>query len=64
MEGEFGEGYAHVLAGELVISEYQLTARQALEAGVQPRQVWASLCLQQDVPEERWLGRDITPKRG
>ncbi len=63
MEGEFGAGYAPVLAGELVISEYQLTAQQALRAGVEPRRVWEALCRQQDVPEERLLGADVPLKR-
>lgn len=63
MEGEFGQNYAPVLAGELVLSEYQLTTKQALAAGIQPRVVWETICRQQDVPEERWLGADTPPKR-
>lgn len=63
MEDEFGTSYAHVLAGELVISRYQLTANQALAAGVSPREVWEALCIQQDIPEERRFGKDRPPKR-
>lgn len=63
MEDEFGENYAHVLAGELVISRYQLTARAALAAGLPPRDVWEAICEQQDVPEERRLGKDMPPKK-
>ncbi|GAA1171429.1 MULTISPECIES: DUF3046 domain-containing protein [Nesterenkonia] len=63
MEGEFGSGYARVLAGSLVLSGYQKTASEALEAGVRPRDVWDAVCDQQEVPETRRLGRDIPPKR-
>ncbi|WP_022872391.1 DUF3046 domain-containing protein [Nesterenkonia alba] len=62
MEDEFGETYAHILAGELVLTEYQLTARQALQQGIDARRVWEAICIQQDVPEERRLGRDIPAK--
>ncbi|GAA3050963.1 MULTISPECIES: DUF3046 domain-containing protein [Actinomycetes] len=63
MEEEFGSGYAHVLAGSLVLSDYQKTALQALDAGVSPRDVWEAVCDQQDVPASRRLGRDLPPKR-
>lgn len=63
MEDEFGTNYAHVLAGQLVLSKYQLTAKEALTAGVPTRDVWEAVCDQQDVPESRRLGRDIPPKR-
>ncbi len=62
MEGEFGANYAHVLADSLVLSQYQLTVKSSLEAGVSPRDVWDAVCEQQDVPAERRLGRDISPK--
>ncbi len=62
MEGEFGAGYAHVLADSLVLSQYQKTAKAALESGVSPRDVWDAVCDQQDVPVDRRLGRDIAPK--
>lgn len=63
MEGEFGSSYAHVLAGQLVITEFQLTVRDALSRGVRPRQLWEAVCEQQDVPEERRWGKDLPPKR-
>lgn len=63
MEDEFGDSYAHVLAGELVISRFQLTAADALASGVRPREVWESICIQQDVPEERRWGKDRPPKK-
>lgn len=63
MEDEFGKHYAHVLADSLVLSMYQQTAREAIESGVAPRDVWEAVCQQQEVPEARRLGRDIPPKR-
>ena len=62
MEDEFGATYAHVLADQLVITPFQLTAREALGAGISTREVWEAVCDQQDVPEERRLGRDVPPK--
>lgn len=61
MEEEFTPGYAHVLADSLVLSEYQKTVNQALDAGIGPREVWDAVCEQQEVPAERRLGRDIPP---
>lgn len=63
MEEEFGTGYAHVLAGSLVLSTWQKTPTQALEAGISPRDVWQAVCDQQDVPASRQLGRDVPPRR-
>jgi len=63
MEDEFGATYAHVLAGQLVLTRFQLTAADALSHGVQPREIWESICAQQDVPEERRWGRDRPPKK-
>lgn len=63
MEDEFGPTYAHVLAGQLVISTMQLTPAQALDSGVRPREVWESICAQQEIPEERRWGKDRPPKQ-
>lgn len=63
MEGEFGASYAHVLADTLVLSAHQLTVTQALDAGIPAREVWESVCDQQDVPAERRLGKDVPPRR-
>lgn len=63
MEDEFGSGYAYVMAGQLVLTKFQLTAADALAQGVQPREIWESICTQQDVPQERHWGRDLPPKR-
>lgn len=62
MTDEFGTSYAHVLADTLVLTEFQLTVEESLRRGVDPRAVWEAVCQQQDVPEERRLGRDHPPK--
>lgn len=64
MDDEFGAGYAHVLARDLVLS--RLGGRSVIEAldrGTDPREVWLAVCDAQDVPESRRLGRDISPRR-
>ncbi len=63
MDDEFGSGYSRVLASELVLGELDgRSARDALDAGVEPRKVWLAICEKQDVPVSRRLGRDIAPK--
>ncbi|WP_300343935.1 DUF3046 domain-containing protein [Nesterenkonia sp.] len=63
MRDEFGPGYAPVLADQLVITRFQLTAADALACGVRPREVWEAICEQQEVPPERRWGKDRPPKR-
>jgi len=63
MEDEFGREYAAVLLRDLVLTELDdLTGSQALEQGVDPREVWLAICRAQNVPEERWLGLNKKPK--
>lgn len=62
MEDEFGESYAHVLAGGHVLQELgDRTVTRALEDGLGPRRVWEALCRDMGVPQERWLGIDRPP---
>lgn len=64
MDDEFGAGYSRVLSSSLVLAAVGgRTADQALAAGVSPRAVWLAICELQDVPQERRLGRDISPHR-
>ena len=59
MDYEFGAGYARVLAGDLVLGSLgNMTALEALEAGVAPKDVWLA-----DIPEVRRLGPDREPRR-
>jgi hypothetical protein len=54
---EFGDAYGSVLVHDLVLSEVgSRTARDALAAGVPPREVWLALCRAKDVPPNRWHG--------
>lgn len=63
MEDEFGAGYAHVVADDLVLSGMgDRTGSQALADGEDPKAVWLAVCETQSIPEERRLGRDIPPK--
>ena len=64
MDYEFGAGYARVLAGDLVLGSLgNMTALEALEAGVAPKDVWLAVCEAQDIPEVRRLGPDREPRR-
>ena len=64
MDYEFGAGYARVLAGDLVFGSLgNMTALEALEAGVAPKDVWLAVCETQDIPEVRRLGPDREPRR-
>ena len=61
---EFGDAYGRSLATDqhlLVLDDR--TARQALDAGVEPKEIWLALCEAMDVPPERRLGRDRRPRR-
>ncbi|ASO22137.1 hypothetical protein FHR81_004854 [Actinoalloteichus hoggarensis] len=54
MAQEFGRVRAEMLARDHVFSELGgRTVDQALEAGVEPRQVWRSVCEAFDIPSER-----------
>ncbi len=37
-----------------VLSSMGRTAAQAIEAGVEPRDVWRALCADFDVPRDEW----------
>jgi hypothetical protein len=55
----FGPGYGRVLAREQVLEALGgRTPVDALEAGLQPRDVWHALCDALDVPEARRWGTD------
>ncbi|KNC19183.1 histidine kinase [Arthrobacter sp. RIT-PI-e] len=63
MDDEFGERYSRSLARDLVMDRLgNRTATEALDDGLEPRRVWEAVCRAQDVPTERWLGRDIEPR--
>lgn len=63
MRDEFGDGQAQAIAGSHVVGSLDnRTATEALDAGIPPRQVWLALVKDMDVPEDRWWGRDVSPR--
>ncbi|AGC62029.1 hypothetical protein NJB18091_14400 [Mycobacterium marinum] len=51
----FGAAYgASVLVDHVLTVFDGRTAAQAIEAGVEPRDVWRALCADFDVPREQW----------
>ncbi|NHN56109.1 DUF3046 domain-containing protein [Calidifontibacter sp. DB0510] len=60
VEDEFGDAYGRSLVRDHVIQSLgERTPAQALEAGIAPREVWRALCVDLQVPANRWLGRDL-----
>ncbi|MDQ1126915.1 MULTISPECIES: DUF3046 domain-containing protein [Microbacterium] len=61
---EFGSGGA-ALVSDLVLTDVgNRTAREALAAGVPPREVWYALCAETDVPVDRRHGAGrLDPRR-
>ncbi|WP_091232469.1 DUF3046 domain-containing protein [Microbacterium sp. 3J1] len=56
VDAEFG-GRASSLVSDLVLPQIgDRTAGEALDAGVPPRDIWAALCVEADVPVERRHG--------
>ena len=64
MTDEFGPSQAAVLLADFSISSLGgQTGNQAIEAGVDPREVWLALCQAMDVPKERWAGKPQKNKK-
>ena len=64
----FGEEYSPTLRKELALTALDsMTAEQALDAGVAPRDVWHALCEQMSVDPAMGVGKDakrlIPPRR-
>lgn len=54
MEGEFGAARAASVSYDHVFSQLGgRTVEQALEAGIEPREVWRAVCEGYDVPRSR-----------
>jgi Protein of unknown function (DUF3046) len=67
VDEEFGPGYASVVVNDLVLTGLGgRTAREALAAGITPRDVWLALCEATDVPPARrhGVGRREPGSRG
>ncbi len=53
--GQFGEMRGASLLVDHVLTGFGgRTAAQAIEAGVDPREVWRALCADFDVPRDQW----------
>lgn len=51
----FGTTYgSSVLADHVLTGFGGRTADQAIEAGIEPRDVWRALCVDFDVPRDQW----------
>ena len=54
---EFGAEYGRVLSHDLVLASVGgVSAEQAIERGVNTREIWLALCEATDVPPERRYG--------
>ncbi|MDL9947682.1 MULTISPECIES: DUF3046 domain-containing protein [unclassified Gordonia (in: high G+C Gram-positive bacteria)] len=52
---EFGERSADSILIDHVLTEFGgRTGAQAIEDGIDPRDVWVAICRDFDVPRERW----------
>ncbi|BDZ43885.1 hypothetical protein GCM10025865_31840 [Paraoerskovia sediminicola] len=55
----FGASYGRVLAGDQTLGGLDSrTAAQAIEDGVEPREVWHALCDAMEIPEAQRWGHD------
>jgi hypothetical protein len=55
VEGQFGQVRGASMLVDHVLSQFGgRTAVQAIEDGVDPREVWRALCADFDVPRDRW----------
>jgi Protein of unknown function (DUF3046) len=51
----FGTAYGASVLVDHVLSDFGgRTAAQAIDDGVEPRDVWRALCVDFDVPREQW----------
>lgn len=58
VDDEFGADKSAWILHSHVLRVAGMSAAEALEHGLAPREVWAQLCEDFDVPEEQRLGRD------
>ncbi|AMT71616.1 DUF3046 domain-containing protein [Mycobacteroides immunogenum] len=55
VHGRFGAAYgSSVLVDHVLTALGGRTASQAVEDGVEPRDVWRALCADFDVPRDQW----------
>ena len=62
---EFGDGMAHSVSTHVVLGPLgNLTATEALNAGMEPKVVWSALCEAMDVPPQRRHGAGLRTPSG
>ncbi|GGK41771.1 DUF3046 domain-containing protein [Nocardia camponoti] len=54
MHTEFGVARADSMLIDYVIPAFGRTGSAAIDAGIDPREVWRALCAEFDVPRVRW----------
>jgi hypothetical protein len=54
VEGQFGPVRGASMLVDHVLSGFGRTAAEAIEDGVDPREVWRALCADFDVPRDQW----------
>lgn len=64
VDEEFGPGRGRMMVDSQVLTELgHRTPADAIESGMPVREVWLAICRHMEVPQERWFGRVIPPKR-
>jgi hypothetical protein len=54
VEGQFGPVRGASMLVDHVLTAFGRTPAQAIEDGVDPRDVWRALCAEFDVPRDQW----------
>jgi hypothetical protein len=54
LHAEFGAARGDSILADHVVSGLGKTGAQAIDAGIDPREVWRALCAEFDVPRSRW----------
>jgi hypothetical protein len=61
---EFGPRAGALMADLVLPTLGDRTAKQAMDAGIPPREIWLALCEEMDVPRERRYGAGrLEPRR-
>jgi hypothetical protein len=63
VQDEFGDKFAQVVLTDTRLDQLaDQTPQQLLDAGEDPKTVWLAICHQLAVPQERWQGKNKTPR--
>ena len=64
VEATFGSALGRSYVSDLYLASLGATARDALSAGVDPDEVWATLCEETGREDARWIHRIDPRERG